>query len=118
MAGFISGFESDTPQSIRAMAQQLIDVGVDVPFLSILTPYRGTAAYEKMLGAGAIREDKGWEFYNGYNVAFTPTHMTPEQLLDAHRALWRDSFPSATPSSASSAPPAISDLVLFSCAVR
>lgn len=36
--------------------------------------------------------DRGWEFYNGYNVAFLPKQMTPEELLQAHRALWRESF--------------------------
>ncbi len=34
----------------------------------------------------------GWEFYNGYNVAFQPRDMSPEQLLEAHRALWREAF--------------------------
>jgi hypothetical protein len=74
------------------MAQQLFDAGVDVPFLSILTPYRGTAAYRKMVEQGRMRRDKGWEFYNGYNVAFTPRMMSPDELLAAHRALWREAF--------------------------
>jgi len=92
MAGFISGFDGDTPESIRAMAKQLYDVGVDVPFLSILTPYRGTAAYQKMVDGERMRQDKGWEYYNGYNVSFMPMQMSPSELLAAHRALWRDAF--------------------------
>lgn len=92
MAGFISGFDSDSPDSIRMMAKQLYDVGVDVPFLSILTPYRGTPAYEAMRDAGRMREDRGWEFYNGYNVAYQPKSMSPEELLAAHRALWYKAF--------------------------
>lgn len=92
MAGFISGFDGDTPESIRAMARHLYEVGVDVPFLSILTPYRGTAAYQKMLAEKRILEDRGWEFYNGYNVSFIPKQMTPEELLKAHRDLWREAF--------------------------
>jgi radical SAM superfamily enzyme YgiQ (UPF0313 family) len=92
MAGFIAGLDGDTPTTIRAMAQQLFDAGVDVPFLSILTPYRGTAAYRKMVEQGRMRRDKGWEFYNGYNVAFTPRMMSPDELLAAHRALWREAF--------------------------
>jgi radical SAM superfamily enzyme YgiQ (UPF0313 family) len=92
MAGFISGLDGDTPESIRAMAAELEDIDVDVPFLSILTPYRGTASYEKMRTAGRLREELGWEFYNGYNVAYTPRQMPPDALLDAHRALWRSAF--------------------------
>src|SRR5262245_3229920 len=92
MAGFISGFDGDTPQSIRAMADQLDCIGVDVPFLSILTPYRGTTSYEKMRNAGRMRKDAGWEFYNGYNVSFVPKRMAPADLLRAHRELWRSAF--------------------------
>ena len=54
MAGFIAGFDGDTPESVVAMAKQLYDTGVDVPFLSILTPYRGTPAYTKMASEGRI----------------------------------------------------------------
>ncbi len=92
MAGFISGFDGDTPESIRAMAKELDEIGVDVPFLSILTPYRGTTSYTKMRDSGRLREELGWEFYNGYNVSFTPRKMTPAELLHAHRDLWRSAF--------------------------
>jgi len=92
MAGFIAGFDGDTPESIRAMARQLYETGVDVPFLSILTPYRGTPAYSKLLEEGRILPGRGWEFYNGYNVSFQPRGMSPQELIEAHRALWREAF--------------------------
>ena len=92
MAGFIAGFDGDTPESITAMARQLYETGVDVPFLSVLTPYRGTPAYSRLAEEGRILHGRGWEFYNGYNVSFQPRGMSPEQLLDAHRALWREAF--------------------------
>ena len=92
MAGFISGFDGDSPTTIRAMAKRLYEAGVDVPFLSILTPFRGTPAYQKMVNEDRILLDKSWEYYNGYNVAFVPKQMTPEELLEAHRALWREAF--------------------------
>ena len=92
MAGFIAGFDGDTPESIQAMARQLYETGVDVPFLSVLTPYRGTPAFNRLAEAGRILERRGWEFYNGYNVSFQPRDMSPDQLLQAHRALWREAF--------------------------
>lgn len=92
MAGFIAGFDGDTPESIRAMALRLYETGVDVPFLSVLTPYRGTPAYAGLEQEGRILPGRGWEFYNGYNVSFQPKTMTPEELLEAHRALWREAF--------------------------
>jgi radical SAM superfamily enzyme YgiQ (UPF0313 family) len=92
MAGFISGFDDQTPQTIVDTADRLNAVGVDVPFLSILTPFRGTRLYEEQLFAGRILRDRDWPHYNGYNVAFRPARMSPEELLHAHRRLWDSAF--------------------------
>jgi radical SAM superfamily enzyme YgiQ (UPF0313 family) len=92
MAGFISGFDGDTPATIKAMARRLYEAGVDVPFLSILTPFRGSPAYDKMVAENRILLERGWEFYNGYNVTFVPVQMSPDELLSAHRQLWREAF--------------------------
>ena len=96
MAGFISGFDDQTPDVIERTADRLDAVGVDVPFLSILTPFRGTPLYDEHLRAGRILEDRDWGHYSGYDVAFRPARMTPEALLAAHRRLWNRAFrPSA-----------------------
>ncbi|HKZ67667.1 MAG TPA: radical SAM protein [Chitinophagaceae bacterium] len=92
MAGFIAGFDHDDEQSIVNMADQLMEIGVDVPFLSIMTPFRGTPIYTKLNQEGRIIKERNWNFYNGYNVAFKPQKINEEQLLNAHRALWKKSF--------------------------
>jgi radical SAM superfamily enzyme YgiQ (UPF0313 family) len=92
MAGFVAGFDGDTPESIIAMAHQLYEIGVDVPFLSVLTPYKGTPLYDQFAREGRLLEAPGLEFYNGYNVTFRPKYMTPAELLQAHRQLWRTAF--------------------------
>lgn len=92
MAGFISGFDDQTPETIVSTAEQLNALGIDVPFLSILTPFRGTQLYEEHLTAGRLLQDRGWQHYNGYNAAFQPARMTPDELLTAHRSLWRRAF--------------------------
>lgn len=92
MAGFIAGLEGDTPQSIVSMADELYTIGVDVPFLSIMTPYRGTRLFSKYENESRIMQNRGWKFYNGYNVTFIPKNMSPEQLLSAHRHLWQKAF--------------------------
>jgi len=74
------------------MADNLYAIGVDVPFLSVLTPFKGTPLYEQMAGDGRMLPERGWEFYNGYNVTFRPRAMTPDALLTAHRRLWRRAF--------------------------
>lgn len=92
MAGFISGFDDQTPEVIERTAERLNAIGVDVPFLSVLTPFRGTPLYDEQRRAGRILEDRDWPHYNGYNVAFVPRRMTPERLLAAHRTMWNRAF--------------------------
>ncbi|MBS1664892.1 MAG: B12-binding domain-containing radical SAM protein [Bacteroidetes bacterium] len=91
MAGFIAGFDHDTPESIETMADQIMEIGIDVPFLSIMTPFRGTPIYHELVKEDRMLE-RGWQFYNGYNVAFKPKRMSPSELLHSHRNLWKKSF--------------------------
>ena len=92
LGGYIVGFDGERPADVVAAAAALDDLGVDVPFLSVLTPYPGTpqrAAYER---AGRLLDGRGWRWYDGYNVAFRPAAMTPAELEAAHRELWRQAF--------------------------
>lgn len=92
MAGFMSGFDDDTPEAIVGMADRLYEIGVDVPFLSVLTPFKGTSLHSSMSQDCRMIEDRGWEFYNGYNVVFQPIKMTSEELQKAHHNLWMRAF--------------------------
>ncbi len=92
MAGFIAGFDHDSAESIEEMSERIMEIGIDVPFLSIMTPFKGTPVYEILKNENRILKDKGWEFYNGYNVAFEPKQITPDELLNAHRNLWKKTF--------------------------
>ncbi len=92
MAGFVSGFDGDDAESIVGMADRLQEIGIDVPFLSVLTPYRGTPQYDRFVSEGRILPDRGWDFYNGYNVTFQPKRLGTAELLDAHRELWCRAF--------------------------
>ena len=96
MAGFISGLDDQTPESIVRVADRLNELEFDVPFLSILTPFRGTPLYDDFLRDGRILHDRDWPHYNGYNVAFRPKRMSPDELLRAHRELWRRAFSPAS----------------------
>lgn len=96
MAGFISGFDGHTEDSIVSTAERLNAVGVDVPFLSILTPFRGTPLYDDLLSQGRLLQERDWPHYNGYNVAFQPKRLSPEALLGAHRRMWREAFSPAS----------------------
>lgn len=92
MAGFIAGFDSDDEAAIVEMADRLMEIGIDVPFLSIMTPFKGTSLHTQLKTEDRILEERGWNYYNGYNVAFEPKNMTEAELLRAHRTLWKKSF--------------------------
>jgi radical SAM superfamily enzyme YgiQ (UPF0313 family) len=91
MAGFLVGFDTETPDDVVSVADGLQRIGVDVPFLSILTPFGETPLRETLEKQGLLL-DRGWEFYNGYNVTYRPRRMSPLDLEHAHRALWARSF--------------------------
>ena len=74
------------------MAKRLAEAGVDVPFLSVLTPFPGTPLYQSLAEEGRLLPQRGWRLYNGYNVAFRPARMSPDELKDAHTELWRRAF--------------------------
>lgn len=66
--------------------------GIDVPFLSILTPFKGTPLHAELERDGRILADRGWEHYNGFNAGFRPRRMSPDDMLEAHRHPWRKAF--------------------------
>ena len=74
------------------VVKKIMEIGIDVPFLSIMTPFKGTPIYNSLKQKDRILDDKGWEFYNGYNVAFKPEKITPDELLNSHRNLWKKTF--------------------------
>ncbi|MSQ46655.1 MAG: hypothetical protein EXR24_06745 [Ignavibacteria bacterium] len=57
-----------------------------------MTPFRGTPIYMDLKLTDRILEERGWQFYNGYNVAFKPNKITKDELLKSHRYLWKKTF--------------------------
>ena len=92
MSGIITGFDHDDQHSIAKIAKDIQKLNIDVPFISVMTPFKGTDLYKDFQKGDRILKERGWEYYNGYNVAYKPKNMTPEQLQLAHRNLWKDVF--------------------------
>jgi radical SAM superfamily enzyme YgiQ (UPF0313 family) len=92
MAGLITGFDSDTSASISQMAFSIRDLRIDVPFISILTPFKGTPLYSQLQRESRILNNRDWKYYNGYNVSFRPKLLSVASLHESHRKLWKKSF--------------------------
>ena len=55
-AGLIAGFDHDDARSVVNMADELQGIGVDVPLLSVLTPFRGTPLFDRLEEDGRLRD--------------------------------------------------------------
>lgn len=89
MAGLIVGFDTDTASSVDDLLEQVRALEIDMPFLSVLTPYYGTDLYDQMLQANRMLLDRDWSYYTGYGVSYRPARMSVEELEAAHLRLWR-----------------------------
>lgn len=89
MAGLIVGFDTDTAASVDSLLDQVRELEIDAPFLSVLTPYYGTQLYDEMLQSGRILLDRDWTYYSGYSVSYRPARMSAAELQAAHGRLWR-----------------------------
>jgi radical SAM superfamily enzyme YgiQ (UPF0313 family) len=80
-AGVIFGFENDDVDIFARTVDALGDIGLDNATISLLVPYPGTPAYDKLQREGRII-DTNWRHYNGKtHVVHRPARMTPDQLL-------------------------------------
>lgn len=76
---FIFGMDDDKPDVFDKTVDWAVAKGIETATFHILTPYPGTALYERMRKAGRILTDD-WSLYDTRHTIFKPAGMTPEQL--------------------------------------
>lgn len=85
---FVFGSDNDTPEAFERTAEYAIELGIDLPRFSILTPFPGTPLFRRLEAEGRILT-RDWELYDGQHVVFRPRHMTPEELHRLHERAWK-----------------------------
>ena len=85
---FVFGLDSDTSDVFDRTAQFVIDTAIDLPRFAILTPFPGTALFNRLESEGRMLT-KDWELYDGQHVVFQPKQMTIEQLQRGNSKVWR-----------------------------
>jgi radical SAM superfamily enzyme YgiQ (UPF0313 family) len=88
---FIFGFDNDTPKVFEKTLAMIQYLEIDVADFSILTPFPGTPLFKKFDTQGRILT-KDWELYNMGHAVFQPAHMTPEQLEEGVRGIFREYY--------------------------
>mgnify|MGYP001826912007 CR=1 FL=1 len=88
---FVFGLDSDTPEVFEQTADFVIRHGIDLPRFAILTPFPGTALYERLEREGRI-VTRDWELYDGQHVVFEPANMSPRELEEGANRAWRATY--------------------------
>ncbi len=84
-ASFVFGLDGDTKETFQTTLDWIVKNKIETVTSHILTPYPGTALYDRMAKDGRIiTEDLS--LYNTAHVVFQPMNMTKEELYEGY--LW------------------------------
>lgn len=88
---FILGFDEDDRSVFEATVNTVLDLGIDIPRFSILTPYPGTRLFEKLKAEKRIFT-YDWEYYDTMHVVYDPAKMSAEELYHGFKWAYRETF--------------------------
>ncbi|HKV10103.1 MAG TPA: radical SAM protein [Thermoanaerobaculia bacterium] len=92
---FVFGMDHDTPDVFEKTARFAVEAKIDLPRFAVVTPFPGTALYQRLDREGRILT-RNWELYDGQHVVFEPAQMSVGELQQGIEKAWRYaySFPS------------------------
>jgi radical SAM superfamily enzyme YgiQ (UPF0313 family) len=95
MGTFIVGLDDDDPGVFQRIIDFSIHYRLDWALTFIMAPYPGTESFDRLEKEGRILS-RDWEKYDSLNVVFQPMRMSPEELHQGMRGVWKEvfSFPS------------------------
>jgi radical SAM superfamily enzyme YgiQ (UPF0313 family) len=93
IGSFIFGFDSDTKNVFENTRIGIEELSIDVPEITILTPFPGTPLFNRLDREGRILT-KDWSKYNTRtgDVIFQPKNVTPEELAEGVKKVTNDLF--------------------------
>ncbi len=91
MACFTFGMDQDTPEVFMQTAKLVVDAHIDLPRFAIVTPFPGTALYQRLENENRILT-QNWDLYDGQHVVFQPVQMSPEALYEGHERAWKHAY--------------------------
>jgi radical SAM superfamily enzyme YgiQ (UPF0313 family) len=88
---FVFGMDEDDETVFDRTVEWAIGQGIETATFHILTPYPGTALYERMLKAGRILHTN-WDLYDTRHTVYRPARLSPEALEEGYRRAYRDFY--------------------------
>ncbi|MBA3685668.1 MAG: B12-binding domain-containing radical SAM protein [Planctomycetes bacterium] len=84
---FILGLDGHGPDIFAAVEQFVATSGLAEVQITVQTPFPGTVLHERLAKAGRLLDPGNWDLCTLFDVAFTPTHMSVDELRTGFRAL-------------------------------
>jgi radical SAM superfamily enzyme YgiQ (UPF0313 family) len=88
---FVFGMDGDGPDVFDRTVEWAVGQGIETATFHIMTPYPGTALYERMVAQGRMLHSD-WDRYDTRQVVFKPHGMTPSQLEEGYWRAYRDFY--------------------------
>jgi radical SAM superfamily enzyme YgiQ (UPF0313 family) len=88
---FVTGFDEDTPQSLKETAELAVEARIDLPRFAVLTPFPGTDLFRRLEQQGRILT-RNWELYDSQHVVFQPARMSVKELQLGTEQAWRHAY--------------------------
>ena len=90
-ASFVFGMDGDDETVFERTVEWAVHQGVETATFHILTPYPGTALYDRMLKAGRILH-ADWDLYDTRHSVFRPARMTPRALEEGYCRAYKEFY--------------------------
>lgn len=94
-ASLVFGFDNDDKTIFERTLDFLDKNKITSATFNILTPYPGTAIFERFKKEGRLLSEN-WQEYNHRTVVFKPKNMTPEELAEGFLWLGRNFYSKAS----------------------
>ena len=88
---FVFGMDGDDASVFERTVEWAIERGIETATFHILTPYPGTALYQRMARDGRILHSD-WDLYDTRHVVYRPALLTPAQLENGYWRAYREFY--------------------------
>ncbi len=88
---FVYGMDGDDETVFDRTVEWAVDRGIETATFHILTPYPGTALYDRMMSEGRIISNN-WDLYDTRHVIYKPTQISPDDLEAGYWRSYREFY--------------------------
>lgn len=88
---FVFGMDHDDATVFERTVTWAVEQGIETATFHILTPYPGTALYERMAAQKRLTSTN-WDLYDTRHVVFRPAQLTPEVLETGYWRAYQDFY--------------------------